>query len=68
MGKVLIIAEAGVNHNGKLNTALDLCDAAKQSGADVIKFQTWVTDSVITKDLKMADYQIVNTAKNESQY
>lgn len=68
MEKVLIIAEAGVNHNGKLNTALDLCDAAKQSGADVIKFQTWVTDSVITKDVKMADYQIINTAKNESQY
>ena len=41
--KCLIIAEAGVNHNGELDLALKLCDAAKEAGADVVKFQTWKT-------------------------
>jgi len=66
--KVLIIAEAGVNHNGKLDIALKLCDAAKEAGADVVKFQTWQTDKIITKNVKQADYQQENTGKTESQY
>ncbi len=64
----LIIAEAGVNHNGKLNIALQLCDAAKEAGADVVKFQTWNTDLLITGSVGMADYQKDNTGKIESQY
>lgn len=64
----LIIAEAGVNHNGQLDLALKLCDTAKDSGADVVKFQTWITDKVITRDVGMADYQEKNTGIHESQY
>ena len=68
MKKTLIIAEAGVNHNGHLNFALQLCDAAKEAGADVVKFQTWVTEKLITHNVAQADYQAVNTGKTESQY
>lgn len=66
--KCLIIAEAGVNHNGNLDIALKLCDAAENAGADVIKFQTWKTEKIITKSVKQADYQIKNTGSNQSQY
>ena len=66
--KTLIIAEAGVNHNGDLNTALKLCDVAKSCGADVVKFQTWITDKIITKNVAKADYQKENTNSNDSQY
>ncbi len=64
----LIIAEAGVNHNGDLDTAFRLCDAAKEAGADAVKFQTWVTERMITKDVCQADYQADNTGRIESQY
>lgn len=66
--KCLIIAEAGVNHNGNLEIAKELCYSAKDSGADVVKFQTWNTDKLITKSVKMADYQQNNVGKSESQY
>lgn len=66
--KTLIIAEAGVNHNGNLDTAIELCKAAKKSGADVVKFQTWNTDKIITRNVKQATYQENNTGKSESQY
>ena len=66
--KVLIIAEAGVNHNGRLDLALRLCDAAKEAGVDIIKFQTWKTDLVISKVTEMAEYQKENLKSNESQY
>lgn len=68
MDKCLIIAEAGVNHNGDLNTALRLCDAAKEAGADVVKFQTWKTEAIITKTVAQADYQQENTGVQESQF
>ena len=66
--KCLIIAEAGVNHNGKLDFALKLCDEAKCCGADVVKFQTWKTDNLITRNVAQAEYQARNTGKTESQY
>ena len=55
--KVLIIAEAGVNHNGSLKRALKLVDVCKKIGADIIKFQTWKTEKVVTKNSPKADYQ-----------
>ncbi len=66
--RCMIIAEAGVNHNGKLDLALKLCDAAKESGADVVKFQTWKTENLITRNVDQADYQKNNTGKSESQF
>lgn len=68
MSHTLIIAEAGVNHNGKLDLALKLCDAAKESGADVVKFQTWKTEKIITQTVAQAAYQTENTGKTESQF
>ena len=64
----MIIAEAGVNHNGNLELALDLCDEAKNSGADVVKFQTWKTENIITREVAQAEYQKCNTGKIETQY
>ena len=66
--KCLIIAEAGVNHNGNVDMAFRLCDAAKEAGADVIKFQTWKTDLIITRNVAQAEYQRENTGVSESQY
>lgn len=64
----LIIAEAGVNHNGKLDLALELCKTAKEVGADVVKFQTWKTEKIITRTVAQAEYQAENTGKKESQF
>lgn len=50
MPKTFIIAEAGVNHNVSLKLAYKLCDAAKHAGADAVKFQTWITDKIMTPD------------------
>lgn len=66
--KCMIIAEAGVNHNGKLDLALRLCDEAKKSGADVVKFQTWKTENLITRNVAQADYQTQNTGVVKSQF
>lgn len=66
--RVLIIAEAGVNHNGDVNVALKLCDAAKEAGADVVKFQTWRTEDILTRNVKQANYQKENTGVQESQF
>lgn len=69
MGKrCLIIAEAGVNHNGRLDLALELCNKAKEAGADVVKFQTWKTEKIITQNVAQADYQTINTGIRESQF
>ena len=65
---VYIIAEAGVNHNGRLDLALKLCDAAKKAGVDAVKFQTWKTENIVTASAKQAVYQTENTGVEESQY
>ncbi len=52
-----IIAEAGVNHNGKIEIAKALVDTAVKCGADAVKFQTWITDELLTKNSVMPDYQ-----------
>lgn len=67
MAKVLIIAEAGVNHNGDINLARQLVDKAKEAGADIIKFQTFNLDSIVSKFAEMADYQKDNIGKIETQ-
>jgi N,N'-diacetyllegionaminate synthase len=67
MKKTYIIAEAGVNHNGNLGLAFKLVDAAKKAGADCVKFQTFKASSVVTKNAKMASYQINNTGKDNDQ-
>lgn len=66
-GKVFIIAEAGVNHNQKLDLALKLVDIAKDAGADAVKFQTFRAEDVVTEEGKMAAYQKKNTGLEKSQ-
>lgn len=65
--KVLIIAEAGVNHNGNYDLAIQLIDEAKKAGADIVKFQTAVPELVMSKFAEKADYQKVSTGEGESQ-
>ena len=67
MSKVYIIAEAGVNHNGSLDIAKTLGDEAKKSGADCIKFQTFIAENIISKNAKQAKYQTKNIGKEQSQ-
>ena len=63
-----IIAEAGVNHNGDINLAKKLIDTAVDAGVDAVKFQTWKTELLVTKDAKQAEYQTENTKIKETQY
>jgi len=65
--KVLIIAEAGVNHNGSLNLAKKLIDVAVEAGADAVKFQTFKAEEVISEVAPMAEYQKKNVGKEKSQ-
>ena len=68
MNRVFIIAEAGVNHNGNIDIAKQLIDVAVEAKVDAVKFQTWKTELLVSKDAKMAGYQIENTRVEESQY
>ncbi|MDR1253673.1 MAG: N-acetylneuraminate synthase [Oscillospiraceae bacterium] len=68
MGKIFIIAEAGVNHNGNLYLAKKLIDIAKIAGADAVKFQTFKTENEVSKTAQKADYQKQTTKSEESQF
>ena len=66
--QVLIIAEAGVNHNGSLETAKQLVDVASEAGADMVKFQTFSADRLVTISANKAEYQNQTTGASESQH
>ena len=68
MKKVIIIAEAGVNHNGDIQNALKMIQVAADAQVDYIKFQTFITEDNISKDAPKADYQNDNTESTESQF
>lgn len=66
-GPVFVIAEAGVNHNGQLDLAIELVEMAARIGADAVKFQTYKPEQVCIEDAGMADYQVKNIGKKTSQ-
>ncbi len=68
MNKTIIIAEAGVNHNGSLDVAMALIDQAALAGVDYVKFQTFKAEKLVTNSAKKAEYQIQNTGNNDSQF
>lgn len=68
MGKTFIIAEAGDNHNGSRELAFRLIDKAVEAGADCVKFQTFITEEIISKRAEKAEYQKAATGSDESQY
>jgi N-acetylneuraminate synthase/N,N'-diacetyllegionaminate synthase len=65
---VYVIAEIGVNHNGNINLAKKLVDMAFECGANAVKFQTFITEEIVSKYAKQAKYQIENTQKEETQF
>ena len=68
MKRTLIIAEAGVNHNGDIAKAKALIDKGAEAGVDFVKFQTFKAGNLVTKQAKRAAYQDKNTQDNDSQY
>jgi N-acetylneuraminate synthase len=66
--KTLIISESGVNHNGSLEEAKRLVDAAKDAAVDIVKFQTFKAENIVTKNAAKAEYQVRETGSQESQY
>ena len=68
MKKTIIIAEAGVNHNGDLKIAKKLVDVAVKAKVDYIKFQTFKTENIVTKNSIKSDYQNINSPESSNQY
>ncbi|WP_027937103.1 N-acetylneuraminate synthase [Anaeroarcus burkinensis] len=68
MGRTYIIGEAGVNHNGSIEMAKQLVDAAAESGVDAVKFQSFNADLMVSRQAPKAEYQHRNTQVQESQY
>ena len=68
MKRTLIIAEAGINHNGDIAKAKALIDKGAEAGVDYVKFQTFKAEKLVTKQAKRASYQDKNTQDNDSQY
>ena len=66
--KVFIIAEAGCNHNGRIDLAFKMVDHAKKSGADAIKFQIFDVNYLLTKSVKRAPYARKNSGNYETQF
>lgn len=65
---VFLIAEAGVNHNGNIESAHELIDAAAAAGADGIKFQTFITEELVSSDTPLAGHHIANVKSEESHF
>ena len=65
--QTLIIAEAGVNHNGSIELAKSLIQQAAKAGADIVKFQTFTAKSLVTQSASKAAYQLNTTSSDESQ-
>lgn len=68
MKRTFIIAEAGVNHNGKVDLALQLVDKAVEAGADCVKFQTFITENEMVKNAEKAEYQKNATGDSETEF
>lgn len=68
MSQVFIIAEAGVNHNGSVDVAKKMIDAAAAAGADAVKFQTFKAERLVSRRAPKAEYQMEHTDRNESHY
>jgi N-acetylneuraminate synthase len=68
MNHTIIIAEAGVNHNGDMQLAKRLVEVAADAGADYVKFQTFVTENLVSPEAKKANYQSENTGEGGSQF
>jgi N-acetylneuraminate synthase len=66
--RTFIIAEAGVNHNGEIDLAKELINEAKKANADAIKFQTFITEELVTSYAPKAEYQKKNTSNDENQF
>ena len=66
--KTKVILEVGVNHNGSMRIAKKLINYAKKSGADYVKFQSFITDELVLPNTKLAKYQKKNLGKRISQY
>jgi len=68
MGRVVIIGEAGVNHNGDIHLAKKLIDIGAEAGVDYVKFQTWVTELLLDENAPKAEYQKKNDGEETTQY
>ena len=68
MNRTIIIAEAGVNHNGDLQLAKKLIDKAAEAGADYVKFQSFKAEKLVSQKAQRAKYQKANTQNEDTQF